>query len=164
MSSEALWRTAPSLFRWCSKNMCNRSLSRAPPAAVAIWAATVHHCGPGAGRIRLRARNGILFIGCQGCKGPRCSLNSSFQSPRENPYKMNQTTNLKSHTGSGWLGIYTLTSPRRLQVSAGFNAFTGCFSLKPHGIKTEGKHKIKSPMLFIGNCPWCSCECQIQQR
>lgn len=34
------------------------------------------------GRIRLRAKNGILFIDCQGWKGPRNSLSShSFQSP-----------------------------------------------------------------------------------
>lgn len=92
----------------------NCSLSRAPPAAATMWAATVCHCSPGAGRIRLRARNRILFIGCQGCKGARSSLSSSLQSSRENPHKMNQTTALKSRTDSGWVGIYTLTSPRPL--------------------------------------------------
>lgn len=69
-------RIALALFRWCAKTAFNYSLSRVLLAAVAIWAAIVCRRSPGAGRIRRGAKNGILFIDCQGWKRAK---NSSFQ-------------------------------------------------------------------------------------
>lgn len=83
-----LCSTALSLFRRCSKAACNHSLSGALLAAAAIWAAIVCLCSPGASGIRLGAKNGTLFIGCQGWRGARNSFSSNFHSPVENPQRM----------------------------------------------------------------------------
>lgn len=89
-------------LRWCSETTSKLQSAGSSLAAEAIWAAIVCHCGTGAGGIRLGAKNGILFIGCQGWKAAWRSFNSNFQSATENTNKTHQMAILKSTRGSSW--------------------------------------------------------------
>lgn len=84
-------------------------------------------CHPGAGRIRLGAKNGILFTDGPVCTGAQGSWSSNFPRPRESANQTDHVTQVVAEREF---------TPRNLQASLLVLILSSCFLLETGGMKT----------------------------